>query len=283
MIVVDDASTDDTAATVTAVDAVEYVRLDARRGPCEARNAGVAHASGEFVLFLDDDDYLEPGALEVCRSLIGAHPAIHLFFHNCYYGDGRPAIPVNTPPTPYTYDDWLDGRFDVELKPMVRRRVFERYGFPDTGAGGEGLMWARIIRDHGALVDGRPIIRYDTKSVSRLTSAVGLLTHAEANSRIADAWLEAFGADVRVRNPRRWARRVLAAATYHVVCGRRSHARQLVRSIPPHVLSLSERAAFWTASYAPVPLARVLFIAHRRELIATIRMGRGWWRPLMSA
>jgi glycosyltransferase involved in cell wall biosynthesis len=283
VVVVDDASIDDTNGAFTGVPGVEYVRLNARRGPCQARNVGVDRATGEFVLFLDDDDYLEPGALDVCRSLIEVHPAVDLFFHNCYYGDGKPPIPADTPATPYTYADWLDGRFEVELKPMVRRSVFQRYRFPDTGAGGEGIMWAKIIRDHGALVDGRPIIRYDTKSVGRLTSAASLLAHGEENSRIADEWLANFADDVRARNPRRWARRVLAAATYHVICGRRSRARELVRSLPQGVLSLSERAAFWTASLLPVPLARLLFIAHRRELIATIRTGRGWWRPLISA
>jgi glycosyltransferase involved in cell wall biosynthesis len=254
-----------------------------RKGPCEARNLGVDLASGDFVLFLDDDDYLEPGAIAICRGLTRDHAGVDVFFHNCFYGDGSTPIPPETPPTPYSYEDWLDGRFDVELKPMIRRSVFQRYRFPDTGAGGEGLMWAKVIRDRGALVDGRPIIRYDTKSVGRLTSAVGLLAHAEENARIAAAWLENFGDDARVRNPRNWARRVLAAATYHLISGERSKAQHFFRSVPTGLLTLGERFAFRSASFLPAPLVRLLFILHRRQLVATLRAGRASWRMLLSS
>ena len=56
-VVVDNASTDGTAAAVTTVyPEVRVVRSDRNRGAC-GKNAGLAVAGGEFVVFLDDDSY----------------------------------------------------------------------------------------------------------------------------------------------------------------------------------------------------------------------------------
>jgi len=42
---------------------IEVIRRDVAGGPCASRNAGLAVASAEWVMFLDDDDRLEPTAL----------------------------------------------------------------------------------------------------------------------------------------------------------------------------------------------------------------------------
>ncbi|MBI2307772.1 MAG: glycosyltransferase [Rhodocyclales bacterium] len=67
VIAVDDGSTDDTAARIAAL-AAEHVGLRAaatssNAGPGAARNEGIALARGEWLLFLDSDDRLAPGAL----------------------------------------------------------------------------------------------------------------------------------------------------------------------------------------------------------------------------
>lgn len=66
LLVMDDASTDDTAAVVRGfVDRrVRYHQLDRNRGPGAARNAGIRVASGEFVAFQDSDDEWLPDKLE---------------------------------------------------------------------------------------------------------------------------------------------------------------------------------------------------------------------------
>lgn len=63
VLVVDNASTDGTAEAVRERFAsVQLLRQASNRGAC-AKNAALAIARGEFVVFLDDDSYPEPGSL----------------------------------------------------------------------------------------------------------------------------------------------------------------------------------------------------------------------------
>jgi len=66
VIVVDDASTDATVSVLERAfgSRICLLRLDRRRGPGGARNAGARLARGEFVAFLDSDDVWLPGKLD---------------------------------------------------------------------------------------------------------------------------------------------------------------------------------------------------------------------------
>ena len=62
IILVDDGSTDDTAALVRQYPAVRYIRQD-NQGPAAARNKGAAAASGELLFFTDADCVPPPDIL----------------------------------------------------------------------------------------------------------------------------------------------------------------------------------------------------------------------------
>src|SRR5262249_1926498 len=64
VIVVDDCSTDDTPEVCARVPRIRYVRLSENGGLANARNAGIAETSSEFIAFLDDDDLRLPGSLD---------------------------------------------------------------------------------------------------------------------------------------------------------------------------------------------------------------------------
>ena len=64
IVVIDDGSTDDTALVCKAYPQVKYVFAH-RVGVSAARNLGVANSTGSFLMFLDADDYLYPGAIEL--------------------------------------------------------------------------------------------------------------------------------------------------------------------------------------------------------------------------
>ena len=74
LIVVDDASTDDTARLVLRFPQARYVRRAQNGGQAAARNEGVKLAEGTYLAFLDQDDLWEPTMLEECLRLLEAHP-----------------------------------------------------------------------------------------------------------------------------------------------------------------------------------------------------------------
>lgn len=76
VIVVDNASTDGTAEAVRwQFPGVTLLRQFTNRGPC-AKNAGLAMARGEFVVFLDDDSSPERGSIRRMIGHFNADPAL---------------------------------------------------------------------------------------------------------------------------------------------------------------------------------------------------------------
>src|SRR5438477_5519501 len=69
-IVIDDASQDGTWEWLSSLrdPAIRVFRMPSHGERSAARNLGLKHALGEFVLFLDDDDLLAPGALSYLQA-----------------------------------------------------------------------------------------------------------------------------------------------------------------------------------------------------------------------
>lgn len=80
VIVADNGSTDATASVAAdwsrALPKLRIVDASARRGPSHARNVGARAASGEFLLFVDADDVVQPGWLANMADAARDHPLI---------------------------------------------------------------------------------------------------------------------------------------------------------------------------------------------------------------
>ncbi|MBF0339620.1 MAG: glycosyltransferase [Magnetococcales bacterium] len=77
IVFVDDGSGDGTPAMARDIlqsFPAHRVLEQANKGPGGARNAGLESASGEYVLFLDGDDWLDPRALEIFRQHLRERP-----------------------------------------------------------------------------------------------------------------------------------------------------------------------------------------------------------------
>jgi glycosyltransferase involved in cell wall biosynthesis len=71
IIVVDDASTDNTKDVLeNYTDEVRIINLPHNVGLAAARNIGVKKAKGQFVMFLDADDYIQYDALLIQRTFL---------------------------------------------------------------------------------------------------------------------------------------------------------------------------------------------------------------------
>lgn len=74
VVVVDDCSSDDTEAYVKSLgNQVVYDRHEVNKGHAASVNTGVAKASGDWIKFLDDDDYLAANCLAEMTKAIAKH------------------------------------------------------------------------------------------------------------------------------------------------------------------------------------------------------------------
>lgn len=92
VIVVDDRATDGTAILADELaetfDSVRVVRPPQNVGLGRARNLGINEARGEYILFIDGDDYLVDGALDRLRVAVADHtPDVVVFGYSRLYAN----------------------------------------------------------------------------------------------------------------------------------------------------------------------------------------------------
>ena len=90
LIVVDDGSTDQTAALAAKVADRVVTVVDGPKGPAFARNRGAEFARGEVILFVDADVCVHPDALERTRDLFAGDPTIGSAFGSYDDHPGEP-------------------------------------------------------------------------------------------------------------------------------------------------------------------------------------------------
>ena len=106
LILVDDGSTDDSSARMRAL-SDRHVRTlfnEHNRGTGPARNTGVDAARGDWIIFLDSDDELVPGALAIIANLAAqAAPDTAALWFRCHMDSGYVSPPLLTQPQHWDY------------------------------------------------------------------------------------------------------------------------------------------------------------------------------------
>ena len=153
IIVVDDGSTDSTAAIVRNYgDAVRYI-WQQNQGQASARNTGVEAATGEWVALLDSDDVFLPDRLRRAAEVVEANPRLMLVYSafDYYYADGTrsffPAFPAK--------ELWPALRYRSPILPStatIRRSALLAVGGFRKVFIEDWDLWFRLIRRHSAAV-----------------------------------------------------------------------------------------------------------------------------------
>jgi glycosyltransferase involved in cell wall biosynthesis len=214
VIVVDDGSSDATAARVAAIDGVRLIR-QANAGVSAARNAGLAEAKGEFVIFLDADDELLPDAIRCHREAMAEHPeAVMALGANHIIDESGNRIGSNALPA-FETRDFLTVARDVTPCPsqvlLKRATVLAAGGFDAELRGAEDAdLWLRVLpfgsvvchghfvmnyRKHGSQATRRPSLifaQHRSMLARRMNDALAP-TDAASIKSLEQKWSEHYG------------------------------------------------------------------------------------------
>ena len=128
IIVVDDGSTDHTSTLIRDhYPFIHYIH-QSNQGPAAARNAGLEAASGEWITFLDADDYWPSDRTQLLMQVFAANPQLLVTWGlvKVLFED-----PEEAGRWKFVYSD--QQRFDVNLGArLFRREAFERIGLFDA-------------------------------------------------------------------------------------------------------------------------------------------------------
>jgi len=164
VVVVDDASGDETAEVCRSLEGVRYVRLDCNQGVAGARNVGILSSTGEYISFLDDDDVRLPGSLDLQVAALDAAPEAGLVYGRALISgrEGEGALRAYPERCPRGEVFWeLLGRNFIPCGSAVfRRACLLRAGMLDASVPGvdDWDLWVRIAALYPVAALERPVM-----------------------------------------------------------------------------------------------------------------------------
>lgn len=160
LIIINDGSTDNSAAICEDyINNLQFETINLKReniriisqpnsGVAKARNVGVENSHGQFVCFLDADDWWEPNFLEEIDKLIMEYPDAGIYASNyIYYKPGKTHVALKLERGYMNYPKaYLDGPMPIWTgATCMPRLVFDEMGGFPVGVklGEDFLLWAK--------------------------------------------------------------------------------------------------------------------------------------------
>ncbi|HBB94321.1 MAG TPA: hypothetical protein DC054_02925 [Blastocatellia bacterium] len=196
IVVVDDASSDETAEICQAISGITYVRVDRNQGVAGARNIGLVASHGEYISFLDDDDQRLPNSVDKQIETLEKNPTAALIYGQAIpedpSGTQYPAYPVNCPQGDILWE-LLIRNFIPCGSAVFRRACLSRVGLLDDGISGidDWDLWIRIAEIFSIVAIETPVMiwRQPTRTSAQGSSCTVDLIE-QSRRRLREHWLK---------------------------------------------------------------------------------------------
>lgn len=224
IIVVDDASTDDTYSVVRSFrdPRIVYVRNDSNKGVSASRNVGISLSKGEFVAFLDSDDVWLPSKLDKQLLLFSGDSDIGMVYTGEVFVNERGEKIREMVPKyrGYIFNVLLGKNFISPSSVMVRREVFYRVGLfnEELSYREDYELWLRIAKKYKVDAVCEPLtIRY-IHTGERLSN--NAMERIRSFFYIMDSYRDDFA-----KNPKALARQYYELGKFYAKVGDSRNAR----------------------------------------------------------
>lgn len=164
VVVVDDASTDETAEVCRTLRGVRCVRAERNQGVAGARNLGLLASAGEYVSFLDDDDLRLQGTLDEQAEILDSSPDAALVYGQALRGD-RDCNPTGSffpevCPRGDIFWMLLERNFIPCGSVLLRKSCLQRIGLLDRNIAGvdDWDLWVRLSELYPFEALARPVM-----------------------------------------------------------------------------------------------------------------------------
>ncbi|WP_167737322.1 glycosyltransferase family 2 protein [Sphingomonas parva] len=171
IIVVDDASTDDTEAVCRGTPGLTYIRLREQKGTSTARNEAIRASAAEFVAFLDDDDLRLPGSIDRQLAILDRAGESALICGRAFIGEPQYSLPTGwlVPDQGVVGDAFwqlLEANFIVVSTVVARRRVLLDCGLfdPELPTLEDYDLWVRLAEKYRFEYLDEPVAVYRARS-----------------------------------------------------------------------------------------------------------------------
>jgi glycosyltransferase involved in cell wall biosynthesis len=246
IVVVDDGSSDSTAAALAeAYDdpRLRVVSHEVNRGINPSRYTGATSARGEWVVVIDSDDELLPGALERLRELIAGLPeGVRVLRSRQVHDDGH-VTPGFVPGGPYGYEGrirWAEAEGGTDAARCIKRGAFAASPYIDGRRGAMETLFELNLAEHETSVCAEDVltaVHADApNSWLRAVKSADVIPRLQREAPdmlwMAETVLERHGGALQRYGPGQYVTVLRIAATQSFLLGqRRNGARYSLRAL----------------------------------------------------
>jgi glycosyltransferase involved in cell wall biosynthesis len=197
VIVVDDASSDETADVCRSLPGIRWIRTERNQKVAGARNLGILASTGDYISFLDDDDRRLPGSLDIQLKALEAHPEVGLVYGQALSEDQRgnvtddPVIPLRCLQGDVFWE-LLEWNFISCLTAVFRKECLNKVGLLDRNIAGfdDWDLWIRIAEVYPIAAVEEPVAVWRKASAGTAQGSSDLTNIFTAISRVyRERWL----------------------------------------------------------------------------------------------